>query len=707
MSRAPLSVSAIQDLLDHCLEVEFSFIKTETPARHLARLPRADQDFILAWVKRLASTHIQLAYQFIERTISVLSALDKGIIEAWAVHAMDIYDRFGLRPALIVIQEVDDFMRQARERKQGTVLAQHARVLLHFLHGLSGRELKLEEGAQAYTDTESVFLPAVISTLETPAENFRIYKVMAAYFWAQNWFGTFRAPLMEFVTQQARPEEFQARFHRLETLRLEACLRRHLPGLYRDMQGVAQALGTAPLPLAWQEAASAVAQPGVDVYAVLRICAAQADRLPPCPPAFYQGAFSLEQVARVQAARLAQEKARFRHALYKLQSELARETAPPLVADAPEFRKQIPEPGAGEQLETMEITVDDKPVPVPENVKKLMTSIIQDLGDLPDEYLVPAGPGEYDPALLGEDAIDPDEVWRGTYHEEGAFLYDEWDYQRQHYHKNWCAVREKTLEPTYDGFVTTTLHKYHGVIKHLRRTFEALRDEDRLLKRQFYGDDVDIDALVEALADTHDGGEMSERLFTRMHRTERNIAVCLMVDMSGSTKGWINLAEREALILLAETLETLGDQYAIYGFSGMARKRCEIYKIKGFDEPYNELVRGRISAVEPKDYTRMGFAIRHLTQVLRAVEARTRILITLSDGKPDDYDSYRGRYGIEDTRRALIEARYAGIHPYCVTIDQEGRDYLPYMYGPAAFNVIDDVAKLPLKISDIYRRLTL
>ena len=95
-----------------------------------------------------------------------------------------------------------------------------------------------------------------------------------------------------------------------------------------------------------------------------------------------------------------------------------------------------------------------------------------------------------------------------------------------------------------------------------------------------------------------------------------------------------------------------------------------------------------------------------LPRVLGEVEASTRVLITLSDGKPDDYDSYRGEYGIEDTRRALIEARRAGIHPYCITIDEQARDYLPHLYGPAAYTVIDEVRMLPLKISDIYRRLT-
>lgn len=263
-------------------------------------------------------------------------------------------------------------------------------------------------------------------------------------------------------------------------------------------------------------------------------------------------------------------------------------------------------------------------------------------------------------------------------------------------------MREIEVTPVYDGFVSETLDKYSGLVKHLRKTFEALRDEDRLVKRQVHGDGIDIDAL----ADAHDGREMSDRLFTRMHRTERNIAVVFMVDMSGSTKGWINDAERESLSLLCESLETLGDRYAIYGFSGMTRKRCELYHIKHFDEPYDKDVRARISGIEPKDYTRMGFAIRHLTGLLNKTEAKTRVLITLSDGKPDDYDSYRGQYGIEDTRRALMEARRSGIHPYCITIDETARDYLPHLYGPAAFTVVDDVRKLPLKVADIYRRLT-
>jgi nitric oxide reductase NorD protein len=199
---------------------------------------------------------------------------------------------------------------------------------------------------------------------------------------------------------------------------------------------------------------------------------------------------------------------------------------------------------------------------------------------------------------------------------------------------------------------------------------------------------------------------MSDRVLVKLKKHERDVAVVFMVDMSGSTKGWINEAERESLVLLCEALEILGDRYAIYGFSGLTRKRCELYRIKAFSESYDEHVRERIAGIQPQDYTRMGVVIRHLTQLFRQIEARTKLLVTLSDGMPDDYDGYRGRYGIEDTRKALIEAKHEGIHPFCITIDNEARDYLPHMYGAVNYVLVDRVARLPFKVSDIYRQLT-
>ena len=701
----PLTALEIEQQLDSLLDVEFSFLKTAGPAAILAGLERQEQDYIITWVQRVASTNIQLAYQFITHAVDALDSMDKRIIEAWALHAMDTYDQTGLYKALEVIHAVRDFVQLSHERTAGAVFEEHVGVLTHFAHGLSGRKLKLAEADIPYTDTETIYLPPLLARLPTPQQNFLLYKALVALLWAQTRFGTFRVKLSDQLQQQPEQENFLALFQSLETLRLEACLARELPGLFRDMQSLKTSLAQNNLPAAYQPLAKRLAQADTTAEDVLQLTCEHFGKLQPLPPVCYQPSLQIEEVEACMAKRIETEKVRIRINLAKILEEMQKENRAFEQQEHKFDVKKNPDPTTPEGFQ-IELTLDDQPIAPPEEIKVLSNSIIQDLGDIPDDYLVPAGEGEYDPRLFEDKQQDPDDVWTGTYHEEGAFLYKEWDYRRQHYRKNWCAVREVNITPVYDDFVDSTLHKYSGLVKHLRKTFEAMRDEDRLLKRQVYGDGVDIDALVEALADAHDGSEMSDRLFTRMHRVERNIAVVFMVDMSGSTKGWINEAERESLILLAETLETLGDRYAIYGFSGIARKRCEIYRIKEFDEPYNEEIKARISGIQPKDYTRMGFAVRHLSHILNEVEARTRILITLSDGKPDDYDNYRGDYGIEDTRRALLEARRDGIHPYCITIDREARDYLPHLYGPAAYTVIDEVRQLPLKVSDIYRRLT-
>ena len=213
-------------------------------------------------------------------------------------------------------------------------------------------------------------------------------------------------------------------------------------------------------------------------------------------------------------------------------------------------------------------------------------------------------------------------------------------------------------------------------------------------------------ALVVLRADVRAGLPPSERLFIRLQRDSRDIAALFLVDMSSSTEGWVNLAIKESLVLLCDALSILGDRYAVYGFSGMKRSRSEFYHIKHFDEPYNDVVKGRIAAIEPRDYTRMGPPIRHATEILKGTDAKVRMLITLSDGKPEDYDDYRGEYSVEDTRHALIEAKGEGVHPFCITIDKEARGYISHMYGEVNYIVIDDVRKLPVRMPEIYRSLT-
>jgi nitric oxide reductase NorD protein len=420
------------------------------------------------------------------------------------------------------------------------------------------------------------------------------------------------------------------------------------------------------------------------------------------PPAWpYVVRLHPDRVQDVRTARIERERNALRSILAGLRNAV-RDQLRDSESGAGRFEARLSD--ASEAAErSVELFLDGTAVTPPADAVNLIQSILQDLGELPPEYLEPAGAGAYVPHA-GTGAAMDDEAVRA---EAGAAVYDEWDFARRHYRRGWCVLRSRDVHPGDAGFVWRALERYRPQIASLRRTFEALRGEDRLHRREPHGDGIDLDAAVAGLADVAAGRELPERLFVRRHRTERSIAVMFLVDMSGSTKGWINDAEREALVLLCEALEVLGDRYAIYGFSGMTRKRCELYRVKRFDEPYGAAVKGRIAGITPQDYTRMGVAIRHITQMLAAEDARTRLLVTLSDGKPDDFgDGYRGEYGIEDTRHALFEARRAGIHPFCITIDEQARDYLPHMYGAANYVLVNDVRRLPLQVASVYRRLT-
>lgn len=728
----PLDAAQLGARLDDFLNPAISnWLVTEGPARGLVALDRARQEFILRWGEVIARDQDGLAEQFVTSAPLALRLMDQEAVESWLVYAMDLYDKQGQVPAMRALREVEAFAAQLREQRAGALLAEVAGVLERFVCGLNGRNLNIAPADRPFTDTETLFLPPILGRLPDKETNFRLYKAMAVHQWAQNWYGTWRAgTLLEALASGRLREEDLDLLHALETVRLDACIARDLPGLHRDMLALGAALdGPDPDWVDWPELTRPLTDPTarlIDSLALLErlvgqkappspgqpqprsFAAALPRRLPAC---CYRGELRPEAVRTCLEIRAARERDKFRVALAKLIEE--QDGAPPnretgREETLAETRARLamerqPDPDQPEGFR-FQLFLDGKPLAPPEGVISLMESILQDQGEIPPEYLVAAGPGLYKRGLDQDAELDRGGVDAGT---AGVFRYDEWDYKRQHHRKGWCQLREYPIQRVDPDFHRATLAKYGGLVKSIRRTFEVLRGEDRLLRRQPQGEDVDIDALVEAHADHRAGLEMTDRLFIRQSRDDRNIAVCFMVDMSGSTQGWINLAEREALILLAEALETLGDRFAIYGFSGWTRNRCEVFAVKRFDQPYDAAARGRIGGIEAHDYTRMGAPIRHLCKLLAEQEARTRILITLSDGKPDDYDpQYRGQYGIEDTRQALFEARLAGIHPFCITIDEEGPEYLPHMYGAANFTVVADIARLPAKVADIYRRLT-
>lgn len=652
----------------------------------IALLPRGEQDFALHWATVAARTHLEIAYLVVLLAPQALRRLTVRQTEAWVVAALEGFDRTGLRAAVVRLRDIEGFARGALGHTV-TLESIDAR-LARFLQGLSGRSLRVTAATTAWTDTETVFLPAAIDVggHEAGAER---YKVMAALQWAQARYGTFNVDLEAALAAFPDPAIALAWLTRLEALRLTARLGRDFPGLRGGLGELLQGL---PPELDSARAGLAAAQAAVsDSLAWLQARPELLTRAPPADP--WLGELRPQEAQRMRGARIAQQAQVLRLSVAELLSTLqeeheARDVELDVDADRLELR----------------VTVDGQELGLPPEGFAAAQSLIQDLGEIPPELLVAAGPADGAPAdKPGSGAMKN----TGTMETRADLLLDEWDYRRHAYRRGWCHVYLQTVGGDDLAYVPAVRARHAPLVRQLRRRFEAMRGEDRTLRRQAEGPEVDIDALVSAIADRRGGAEPGTRLFCHRQRDERSLAAAFLVDMSGSTEGWINDAEREALVMLCEALEMLDDRYAIWGFSGWTRTRCDLYRIKEFDDPYGPQVQARIAAIKPRDYTRMGPPIRYLTRRLLAEPAKHRLLVSLSDGRPDDFgDDYRGQYGIEDTRQALLEARQAGVRSFCVTLDKSGADYLKYMYGPAAFAVLDDVRKLPLKIADIYRKLT-
>ncbi|MCA1566748.1 MAG: VWA domain-containing protein [Acidobacteria bacterium] len=305
---------------------------------------------------------------------------------------------------------------------------------------------------------------------------------------------------------------------------------------------------------------------------------------------------------------------------------------------------------------------------------------------------------------------------------EVAYSYDEWDRELADTRVNWCRVVEKRVRRGDRSFVELTRSRYRGVISSIKHQFQLMRPENLLrVRNELDGDDYDLDAVINYVADRRADGRQSERLYTKRLRRERDVAVSFLLDQSSSTARTIGRhplqpythpgrriieIEKEGLVLMSEALEAVGDAYAIYGFTSEGRRNVKFYVVKDFDERHSEEIERRIGGINYQHNTRLGAAVRHAAARLRAQEARTRLLIVLSDGRPYDHDYGDARYAREDTREALRQARIAGITPFCITIDRDSEAELRDLYGEVGYTIIDDVLSLPERMPAIYRRLT-
>ncbi|MDP2821793.1 MAG: nitric oxide reductase activation protein [Sulfuritalea sp.] len=687
MSERKLFAHELEARLDELLLLSLRQRSAEEPAALLEALPRELQERVLHWAGVAAQTSDDLGW-LIASLAAVQAASLGEDFDDWVRAGLDAYDRSGLAATRKALNDFTAARRsKALRSPEGVAFAAIEGRLSRFLHALDGRPLKLAGGATAWTDSETLWLPERIDSAADAAGNRRIYKAMAALLWAQTRFGTFNIDPEPELDLWPEPEAALRWFALFEAMRLESCIARELPGLAADIAAL-----RGPWPADLAAAAMDLARPEASAADSLA-CMAELRRVGAgdTPNFLHIGALDPVAARRVRAARIARELAVVRRALNVLAAtDTTAGTAensdyPPLAAEG----------------ETQLVDPQAELLALPPAAREAAKSLMQDLGEIPPEALHPAGPGAWQPV----DGVD-DSATVGVTTQPDAF-YDEWDYRRAAWRRGWCHLYEMKARAGDPEWVDEVRTRHAHLIRSIRRRFEALRGEDKPQRRQFDGEEIDLDAQVEARADRKSGSEPSPRLFIHRRRVERSLAVMFMVDMSGSTKGWVNDAERESLVLLCEAIEALGDSYAIYGFSGWTRTHCDIYPVKRFADRYDAATRSRIAGIEAKDYTRMGVAVRHLCGLLTRQNARHKLLVTLSDGRPDDYgDEYRGRYGIEDTRRALLEAREKGIRSYCVTIDRHGADYLPQLYGPAHYSVIDDAKKLPQKIAEIYRKLT-
>lgn len=285
----------------------------------------------------------------------------------------------------------------------------------------------------------------------------------------------------------------------------------------------------------------------------------------------------------------------------------------------------------------------------------------------------------------------------------------EWDYRRQQ-----LLADHVCLQPMLprDAVPAPLPEALAPVARRLRRQFESLRQQPQWLRRQPQGAELDLEAWLDFSVERRLGSCSQPGLFLERRQNRRDLACLVLADLSMSTDAHIDNEHRvidlisDSLLLFGEALQAVGDRFALYGFSSLRRHHVRLTQLKTFDERHDDRVRGRIRALRPGYYTRMGAAIRQATRLLQERKEHQRLLLIITDGKPNDLDLYEGRYGVEDTREAVLEARRAGLLPFCITIDREAADYLPHLFGSQGYLLINDPAQLPVRLPQLYRQLT-
>ncbi|WP_426609949.1 nitric oxide reductase activation protein NorD [Bradyrhizobium sp. McL0616] len=289
-----------------------------------------------------------------------------------------------------------------------------------------------------------------------------------------------------------------------------------------------------------------------------------------------------------------------------------------------------------------------------------------------------------------------------------GLTYPEWDYRSSSYLPDHCRVLAGNASETGESWTPDDTMCRH--IRQVRRRFEVLRPRHELMRAQADGHDLDLDAMVRARCDLRAGSGSLDRVHVAMRPQGHDLAVTLLVDVSLSTDAWVDGhrvldVEKEALLVLAHGLSACGDHHSILTFTSRRRSWVRLETVKAFGEPMSGAVERRIGALKPGYYTRIGTAVRHASAELARQPQRKKLLLVLTDGKPNDVDHYEGRFAIEDTRKSVQEARRLGISVFGVTVDAMAQAYFPTLFGRGGYAIVGNIRRLPAALPAIYRQV--
>jgi nitric oxide reductase NorD protein len=652
---------------------------------------------------------------------------------------------------------------------EGVRLADVQRVLALFAHGVAGRSLHLQPqeprpdiGRESIlgTDGDALRVPAEIATFASPRHNLGAYLVAVLHQVGQLQLGTYEFSVEHELDRLPSRSLLRFVFVKLEDRRIDQAIRRTYPGAIADLERfLAHARSFRPPPgeLPLRDALA-------EVVIQHSLGAPEPDPLPGDTTDLRGRILAAARTVDAEWATVV-DSARAAAAICALFDELGAHHAPADPIDLEEAAnssgpapQRIPnEAGGGlfeEERDALGLPADDldgagielrgtfTAVDIP------YTTIDGRAGTLPDLVAESGEPGAAPPETEGNEREPvPSPVLSGRrspFESDRSFLYDEWDYHRQGYLKGWCRLYEHRLRGDDHQFLAGVRRRHADLATQVRRSFSFVRPESwHRVHATNEGEELDFDAVIAAMVDRRAGHVTDEHLYVRRERALREVATAFLLDMSGSTSAPVvdpdapppeyeddedpfsfGLKEqppaeperrvldiaKDALALMGEALQILGDEYAIYGFSGEGRDGVEFYVAKELHDAPSTRAWAALAAMEPRRYTRMGPAIRHATTKLGAVAARTKLLIVVSDGYPQDkdYGPTRGdnSYGLHDTARALQEAERARIATFCVTVDPAGHDYLRTMCAEDRYLVIDDVRALPRELTKLYRGLT-